>query len=79
MTLPSVTMNSATVPASTHQRLGADYLAGSNVDNWNVGSASIFIHAVGLLPFKDAFLSNSTQAPPTHSNTGKVCLVCSVL
>ena len=70
MTLPSVTMNSVTVPPSTHQRLGGDYLAGDNVNNWNIGSAAIFIHAVGLLPFKDAFLSNTTQPPPTHSNTG---------
>ena len=70
MTLPSVTMNSVTVPPSTHQRLGGDYLAGDNVNNWNIGSAAIFVHAVGLLPFKDAFLSNTTQPPPTHSNTG---------
>ena len=70
MTLPSVTMNSVTIPPSTHQRLGSDYLAGANEKNWRIGAAAIFIHAVGLLPFKDAFLSNTSQAPPTHSNTG---------
>ena len=68
MSLPSVTMNSATIIPSTHQRLGGDYLSGDNEKNWRIGSASIFVHAVGLLPFKDAFLSNSTQAPPTHSS-----------
>ena len=52
------------------QRLGGDYLDDDNVNNWNIGSASIFIWGVGLLPFKDTFLSNSTQTPPTHANTG---------
>ena len=63
-------MNSASVHASTHQRLGGDYLDGNNVNNWNIGSASIFIWGVGLLPFKDCFLSNTTQTAPKHANTG---------
>lgn len=71
MTLPPVTLNSVTIAASTHQRLGADYLAGSNTGQWRIGAASIWVHAVGLLPFKDTFLSNATQQPPSHSNTGK--------
>ena len=70
MTLPSITMNSASIHASTHQRLGGDYLDGDNANNWDIGSASIFIWGVGLLPFKDTFLSNGTQTPPTHANSG---------
>lgn len=61
----------ASIKPATHQRLGADYLAGENHGQWNIGSQAIFIHAVGLFPFKDTFLSNASQAPPTHANTGK--------
>ena len=70
MTLPIITMNSASIHASTHQRLGPDYLAGSNRGNWRIGDAAVFVWGVGLLPFKDTFLSNTSQAPPTHANTG---------
>jgi hypothetical protein len=70
MTLPIITMNSVSIHASTHQRLGPDYLDGSNRGNWNIGEAAVFVWGVGLLPFKDTFLSNSKQTPPTHANTG---------
>eukprot|EP01048_Picozoa_sp_COSAG05_P002599 COSAG05_NODE_108_length_18693_cov_7.956709_9_plen_345_part_00 len=63
-------MNSASIHASTHQRLGGDYLDGDNVNNWDIGAASVFIWGVGLLPFKDCFLSNRSQTAPTHTNTG---------
>ena len=46
-------------------------LLSQNKGQWNIGSQAIFIHAVGLYPFKDTFLSNATQVPPTHANTGK--------
>jgi hypothetical protein len=38
---------------------------------WRIGEAAIFIYGVGLLPFKDTFLSNTSQTAPTHANTGK--------
>ena len=71
MTVPLITMNSANIKPSTHQRLGADYLAGENTGQWNIGSQATFIYAAGLMPFKDTFLSNASQTPPTHANTGK--------
>lgn len=43
MTLPIITMNSVSIHASTHQRLGADYLDGSNRGNWRIGEAAVFI------------------------------------
>jgi hypothetical protein len=39
--------------------------------SWNIGEAAVFIWGVGLLPFKDTFLSNRSQVAPTHANTGK--------
>ena len=67
MTLPIITMNSVSIHASTHQRLGADYLDGSNRGNWRIGEAAVFIWGVGLLPFKDTFFSNRSQVAPTHA------------
>ena len=47
MTVPLITMNSANIKPSTHQRLGADYLAGENTGQWNIGSQATFIYAAG--------------------------------
>ena len=42
----SVLYVQASIKPATHQRLGADYLAGENKGQWNIGSQAIFIHAV---------------------------------
>ena len=39
--------------------------------SWNIGEAAVFVWGVGLLPFKDTFMSNRSQVAPTHANTGK--------
>ena len=45
MTVPLITMNSANIKPATHQRLGADYLDGTNTGQWDIGSQATFIYA----------------------------------
>lgn len=70
MTFPSVTLNSVTVAAATHQRLGADYLPEGAERNWNIGAQSLLVFSVGLLPFKDTFFSSSKEVPTSSRFEG---------
>ena len=70
MTFPSITLNSVTVKASTHQRLGTDYLPRLAEQNWNIGAQSILVYSVGLLPYKDTFFSSSKEVPTSSRFKG---------
>ncbi|XP_065194238.1 uncharacterized protein LOC135825553 [Sycon ciliatum] len=61
MSFPYITLNSVRVPAATHQRLGSDYLPRLNERNWKIGAQSILVYSVGMLPYKDTFLSSAEE------------------
>ena len=71
MAWASVLLNSVKLPAAEVSRASADYIAGhggrptpwgtaSNGD-WQIGPDAMFHWGVGILPYKDTFLSNSTE------------------
>ena len=55
MTIPSIVVNSVTIPAATHARATPDYIPHSNDRQWAIGGSAVFLWGAGLLPYKDTF------------------------
>ncbi|CAG0889291.1 unnamed protein product [Cyprideis torosa] len=60
MALPRYTLHSLLASQVTQIRVSQDYLV--NFWNWLIGRTSLLAHALGLVPFKDTFISQQTRA-----------------
>lgn len=60
MSWPRHIMQSVEIPAVTQARASDDYMANIS-DQWNVGTTSIFAHALGIAPSKDNYWSTASQ------------------
>jgi hypothetical protein len=56
---PRVLMNSVNIKASTHARASHDYVPGQEIGQWSVGGPAVFLWGLGLLPYKDTWMSTS--------------------
>jgi hypothetical protein len=70
MAFAPVLLNSVKFEAAEATRASADYIvghrnAGSTNGQWAIGPDAMFHWAIGLLPYKDTFYSNTTE----HSNS----------
>ena len=64
MALPREILNTVELQSITTARASEDYRF--SVDNWRIGLTSYLISSLGLVPFKDTFWSNKTNA--NHPN-----------
>ncbi|KAL6067877.1 Ricin B-type lectin domain-containing protein, variant 2 [Balamuthia mandrillaris] len=61
MTLPNAFLQSVEIPTVVQVRASHDYQPGN--DNWKVTYTSMFLDALGLIPFKDNFWTTSKPQP----------------
>ena len=52
-------MNSVTIGSSTHARASHDYVPGQEIGQWAIGGPAVFLWGLGLLPYKDTWMSTS--------------------
>ena len=70
--VPRVLMNSVQIGSSTHARASHDYVPGQEIGQWAVGGPSVFLWGLGLLPYKDTWMTTSAtplnrRAPVTKT------------
>lgn len=59
MPMPRHLLQSVEMPAVTQSRASGDYQPGNS--QWNIGTSSILLHALGINPYKDNFWTTVTQ------------------
>jgi hypothetical protein len=74
MDVPSIIINSATVPRATHARASGDYVPSQAAWQWEIGATSALLWAVGLFPSKDVYYSSSTESYEAATDISSDCL-----
>ena len=74
MDVPSIIINSATVPRATHARASGDYIPSQAAWQWEIGVTSALLWAVGLFPSKDVYYSSSAESYTAATDIASDCL-----
>jgi hypothetical protein len=71
MSLPRHILQALEIPRVTHARVSGDYavsLMNPTKPQWNIGITSMFVYALGIVPFKDVLWSTSVQPGSPYSS-----------
>jgi len=69
-----VIVNSATVARATHARAGGDYIPTQASWQWDIGTTSALLWAVGLFPSKDVYYSSGAESYEASTDIASDCL-----